>query len=99
MVMFRGNEEQFEKYFGDRKYKSMMEKIQKKEYSKEQKQEMLKDILNFIKENDYSLYHDFMDDICEKYPDWFNFIIFDGSSKKCLLEYMKSRNRSRINGK
>lgn len=80
----------FEKYYGKRKYKDLQINLKKIEYNKEEKQKMLKEILLYIQENDFKLYHDFMDDICEKYPDWFNMITFNKNEKKCILEYIKS---------
>ena len=80
----------FEKYYGKRKYKDLQINLKKIEYNKEERQKMLKEILLYIQEKDFKLYHDFMDDICEKYPDWFNMITFNKNEKKCILEYIKS---------
>lgn len=80
----------FEKYYGERKYKEIQSGIKKIEYSKNEKQKMLKAIISYIQEKDFKLYHDFMDDICESHQDWFNMITFNRNEKKCILEYIKS---------
>lgn len=80
----------FEKYYGERKYKEIQSQIKKIEYSKNGKQKMLKEIISYIQEKDFKLYHDFMDDICESHQDWFNMITFSRNEKRCILEYIKS---------
>lgn len=64
------------KYYGERKYKTIISQSQKKDYTKEQKLDMLRDIQKYININNYNMYHDLMDDICESNPDWFNLIAF-----------------------
>ena len=80
----------FEKYYGFRKYKDLQSNLEKIEFTKEEKQKMLKDIILYIKKMDFKVYHDFMDDICESHKDWFNMITFYKNERKCILEYIKS---------
>ena len=78
-----------EKYWGDRKYKRLQCYLEKQFFSKEEKSKMSMDALKYIDEKGYILYHDFMDDISESHPDWFNMLTFDKNHKKVVLMYIK----------
>lgn len=80
----------FEKYYGKRKYKYLQSNLEKIEYTKEEKQKMLMEIIDYINDKDYKLYRDLMDDICDSHQDWFNMIPFNKNEKKCVFEYIKS---------
>lgn len=97
MSKFRGKEEEFKRYYGDRKYKNMINQIQRKDYTKEEKINMLRIIQEYININNYVMYHDLMDDICESNPDWFNLIVFNKNERGCILEYIRSKVRSKSN--
>ncbi|MGN1379241.1 MAG: hypothetical protein ACI4XR_02460 [Bacilli bacterium] len=81
----------FEKYYGDRKYKEIQTQLEKKYYSKKEKLQMSMDMIKLIQEKDFNLYHDFMDYISENEPDWFNMLTFDRKKNKFILEYIKSK--------
>lgn len=79
----------FERYYGERKYKKLQEQLEKKNITKEQKLQMSMDMIKLIREKNFNLYHDFMDYISENEPDWFNMLIFDKKENKFILEYIK----------
>lgn len=97
MSKFRGNAEEIKRYYGDRKYKQMINQLQKQDYTQEQKIGMLKDIQKYINAKNYDMYHDLMDDICESNPDWFNLLVFNKNERGCILEYIRSKVRSKNN--
>ena len=80
-----------EKYWGKRKYKELQCQIQKIEYSKEEKMHMSFEIIGYIRDKGYTLYHDFMDDISESHSDWFNMLTFDKNYNKSVLIYIKNK--------
>lgn len=84
-----------EKYWGDRKYKRLQCYLEKQLFSKEEKSKMSMHALDYIDEKGYVIYHDFMDDIAESHPDWFNMITFDKNCNKAILMYIKSKAKSR----
>ena len=57
----------------------------------------MKCIINFIESKDYTIYHDFMDDIAKNQLDWFNMLTFDKKKKHVVLEYIKSRVERKYN--
>ena len=81
----------FEKYYGDRKYKEKQIQLEKMDYSKKEKLQMSMDMITLIQEKHFNLYHDFMDYISENEPDWFNMLTFDRKENKFILEYIKSK--------
>ena len=83
-----------EKYYGERKYKKKQVGLEKICYSKLQKDKISMEIFQYIRNKDYHIYHDLMDDICESNPDWFNLLTFDKESRKFILTYLKSKNSS-----
>lgn len=85
----------FEKYYGERKYKEKQLTIEKKYFSSEEKNRVLRDITSYIIEKEISLYHDLMDDICESNEEWFNLLTFDKQSRQFILTYLKSKNISK----
>lgn len=84
-----------EKYWGDRKYKRLQCHLEKQYFSKESKSEMSMQVLAYINEKGYVIYHDFMDDIAESHPDWFNMLTFDRNCNKAILMYIKSKSKRR----
>ena len=80
-----------EKYWGDRKYKRLQCYLEKQCFSKEEKTKMSMDALKYINEKGYIIYHDFMDDIAESHPDWFNMLTFDKNYNKVILMCIKSK--------
>ena len=85
----------FEKYYGERKYKEKQLTIEKKYFSPEEKSGVLRAITSYVIEKEISLYHDLMDDICESNEDWFNLLTFDKQSRQFILTYLKSKNISK----
>lgn len=85
----------FEKYYGERKYKEIQTQLAKKDYSKKEKLQMSMDMIKLIQEKDFNLYHDFMGYISENEPDWFNMLTFDRKENKFILEYIKSKTISK----
>ena len=85
----------FEKYYGERKYKEKQLTIEKKYFSSEDKNKILRDITDYIREKENRLYHDLMDDICECDEDWFNLLTFDKQSRQFVLTYLKSKSISK----
>lgn len=85
----------FEKYYGERKYKEKQLTIEKKYFSSEDKNKILRDITDYIREKEIRLYHDLMDDICECNEDWFNLLTFDKQSRQFVLTYLKSKSISK----
>lgn len=79
----------FEKYYGEKKYKRIQQNLEKKTFSKIEKRKLLIEIMSYIKEKEYKLYHDFMDDISINKKDWFNFLTYDKKANKIILEYIK----------
>lgn len=79
----------FEKYYGDRKYKELQEQLEKINYTKKEKLQMSMDMIKLIRDKDFKLYHDFMDYISENNPDWFNMLTFDRKENEFILEYIK----------
>ena len=78
-----------EKYWGDRKYKQLQYFITKQDFSKQEKTRMSAEIIKYVREKGYTVYHDFMDDISESHPDWFNMLTFDKNYNKVVLMYIK----------
>lgn len=85
----------FAKYYGERKYKEKQLTIEKKYFSSEDKNKILRDITDYIGEKEIRLYHDLMDDICESNEVWFNLLTFDKQSRQFVLTYLKSKNKSK----
>ena len=83
------------KYWGDRKYKRLQCYLEKQCFSKEEKAKMSMDALKYVDEKGYILYHDFMDDIAESHPDWFNMLTFDKNHNKVILMCIKSKAKRR----
>lgn len=85
----------FEKYYGKKKYKDAERELRynnmQKEFSENEKIQILRDILEYIDAGDYDLYHDLMDNLLVEKNDWFNMLCFDGKAKKFVLTYIKSR--------
>lgn len=81
----------FDKYYGEKEYKKKQQQLEKKEYSKTEKDKMFRDILKYIDDNNLVLYHDLMEDISNSNTDWFNYITFDKNTRKCILTYIKSK--------
>lgn len=81
----------FEKYYGERKYKTAQVQLQKQKFTDNEKVQMFRDIVTFIEQKDFRLYHDFMDDISISHPDWFNMLTFDRKINRAVLEYIKSK--------
>lgn len=92
--MYRSKKE-FQKYHGKKEYKELERKLRQSNrqmaFTGEEKKEMLSDMIHYIHENDYVLYHDFMDDIAVNNVTWFNMLAFDGKAKRFLLEFVKAR--------
>lgn len=89
----------FNKYFGEKKYKIRQMELKKKYFTDSQKTEMLLKMSLLIKEKDFKLYHNFMDYISENNEDWFNLLTFDRKSNKFILTYIKSRVQASKRGK
>ena len=89
----------FNKYYGEKDYKKKQQSLEKIEFTSKEKDKILYDIFEYIKEKDFVTYHDFMDDISINKPDWFNYVTFDRKIKKFILEYIKSKVRSNYNHK
>lgn len=85
----------FEKYYGHKKYMDIQEHLEKIDYTKKEKDKMSYDIVKYIIDNNYTLYHDLMNDICDSHPDWFNMLTFDRKNRQFILIYMKSKARSK----
>ena len=81
----------FDKYYGEKEYKKKQRQLEKKQFSETEKGKMSIEILKYIDDKNYLLYHDFMEDISENNTDWFNYITFDREIKKCILTYIKSK--------
>ncbi len=84
----------FEKYYGEREYKKKQTGLVKINFSSSEKNKMVIDIFQHIKDKDYHIYHDLMDEICETNPDWFNLLTFDKETRQFILTYLKSKNIS-----
>lgn len=85
----------FEKYYGEKKYKKAQEKLEKKDYSNFEKNQMTMKMVSIIKEKDFNLYHDFMDYISENELNCFNMITFNKKERQVILEYIKSKTISK----
>lgn len=85
----------FEKYYGEKKYKKMQEKLEKKDYSNFEKNQLTMKMVSIIKEKNFNLYHDFMDYISENELDCFNMITFNKKERQVILEYIKSKTISK----
>lgn len=93
------NENTFNKYYGERKYKERAQTLIKKDFSDREKAEMLKDCQRIIIENNFKLFHDFMDYICDNNDDYFNMLVFDKKRGQFIITYIKSRVRANLNKK
>lgn len=60
-------------------------------FSDEEKENMLHEMVKYINNTDCDLYNDFMDEIMDSKPDWFNFICFDRRVQNYLMTYIKAR--------
>lgn len=87
------NTTDFEKYYGDRKYKEKQIKLEKIDFANFEKKRMLREINKYAMEKEFDLYHDLMDDIMDSHPDWFNMLTFNKKENKFILDYIKSKNR------
>jgi len=83
----------FEKYYGDRKYKEKQIELEKIDFTNFEKKRMLREINKYAMEKEFDLYHDLMDDIMDSHPDWFNMLTFNKKENKFILDYIKSKNR------
>ena len=83
------NTTDFEKYYGDRKYKEKQIKLEKIDFANFEKKRMLREINKYAMEKEFDLYHDLMD----SHPDWFNMLTFNKKENKFILDYIKSKNR------
>lgn len=89
----------FEKYYGERKYKEKQLNIKKNYFTPEEKNKILREIMSYIKEKDFALYRDLMDDICENNEEWFNLLTYDKKSRQFILTYIKSKKYLNIDKK
>lgn len=89
----------FEKYYGEKKYKKLQENLEKKEYTELEKKQLIKKIMGIIIEKEFNLYHDFMDYISENELDCFNMITFNPKERNFVLEYIKSKSISKYRKK
>lgn len=87
-----------DKYYGRRQYQLLKGSMIKEMYTENEKLNMMKEIVAYIGESDYRLYHDFMDDIAVSHQEWFNMLVFDKRKNKVVLELIKS-NVNRRRGK
>ena len=87
------NATDFEKYYGDRKYKEKQFELEKIDFTNFEKKRMLREINKYAMEKEFDLYHDLMDDIMDSHPDWFNMLTFNKKENKFILDYIKSKNR------
>ena len=81
----------FEKYYGDKRYKKLQKEIVKKDYSSFEKNKMIMKIVKIIKEKNFDLYHNLMDYIAENELDCFNMLSFNIKERKFILHYIKSK--------
>lgn len=86
----------YEKYYAPRKYQKVQAEIQEKVFDEEEKLLLLRDMIDYIQDKNYRVYHDFMDDICVSNPDWFNMLIFDRNKKLVILDFIKARAKKKV---
>ena len=83
------------RYTGPREYRDKAAQLFKTGYqinfSDDEKEAMLHEMVKYIDLTDCDLYNDFMDEIMDSKPDWFNFIVFDRKVQDYLLTYIKVR--------
>lgn len=86
-----------EKYYGIKKHEILQNKLRKSvskiQFTEDEKDIITAQMIEYINEKDFVLYHDFMDDIAETHSDWFNLIAFDKGLRQLILEYIKSKVR------
>ena len=92
----------YEKYWGHKAYMDVEKKLysrnMQKAFSKEEKLQVLSNIVEYIEANDIDHYHGFMDTICVEETDWFNLLIFDRKAKETIKDYIKYRTHSKKKG-
>lgn len=85
----------FERYWGRKAYKELANKLRhsnrQEKFTKEEKLQMLSDMVSFIEDKDFTLYHDFMDFASQQRQDWFNFLVFDKKARDTILTYVEFR--------
>jgi len=83
------------KYTGPREFRERISQLYKSgrqiDFSDDEKEAMLHEMIKYINSTDCDLYNDFMDEIMDSKPDWFNFICFDRRTQKYLQTYIKVR--------
>lgn len=84
-------EADFERYYGDREYKEKQIELEKIDFTSFEKKKMLRELIKYISNNNFDLYHDMMDDIMYSHPDWFNMLTFSRKENSIVFQYMKSK--------
>ena len=84
-------EADFERYYGDREYKEKQIELEKIDFTSFEKKKMLRELIKYIRNNNFDLYHDMMDDIMYSHPDWFNMLTFNRKENSIVFQYMKSK--------
>lgn len=83
------------RYTGPREYRERATQLLKSgrqiAFTDDEKESMLHEMVKYIDLTDCDLYNDFMDEIMDSKPDWFNFIVFDRKAQDYLLTYIKVR--------
>ena len=81
----------FERYYGDREYKEKQIELEKIDFTNFEKKKMLRELIKYISNNNFELYHDMMDDIMYSHPNWFNMLTFSRKENSIVFQYMKSK--------
>ncbi len=84
-------EADFERYYGDREYKEKQIELEKIDFTSFEKKKMLRELIKYISNDNFDLYHDMMDDIMYSHPDWFNMLTFSRKENSIVFQYMKSK--------
>lgn len=83
------------KYTGPREFRERLQQLllsgRQLNFTDEEKEAMLHDMVKHIEATNCVLYNDFMDEIMDTQPEWFNFICFDRRVQNYLLTYIKVR--------
>ncbi len=85
------NTADFERYCGDREYKAKQIELEKINFTNFEKKKILRELIKYISNNNFNLYHDMMDDIMYSHPDWFNMLTFSRKENSVVFQYMKSK--------
>lgn len=87
---YPGKEKYFDKYDYQEKARKLLNSNNQIDFSNEEKESMLHDMVKYIEEKNFDMYHKFMNDVVEN-EKWFNFWCFDIRVQQYLKTYIKAR--------